>query len=74
MSLGRFSNASRRRCASRGRRRGGEGEEGWAWADERGARQQAQAEGLTLLKADKNTTGYFGVTQRPASPSPTTRR
>ena len=38
-------------------------------------RQQAQAEGLTLLKAD-NTAGYFGVyLDKPStSPSPTRRR
>lgn len=34
------------------------------------ARQQAEAEGLTLLKA-KNTTGYFGVhLNRPGQPKP----
>ena len=33
------------------------------------ARQQAQAEGLTLLKA-KNTTGYFGVCYKPGRPKP----
>ena len=34
------------------------------------ARQQAQAEGLTLLKAD-NTTGYFGVhLNKPGQPKP----
>ena len=38
------------------------------------ARQQARAEGLTLLKAD-NKAGYYGVhLTRPASPSPTRRR
>ena len=31
---------------------------------------QAEAEGLTLLKADNNTTGYFGVTQLPGRPKP----
>ena len=34
-----------------------------------GARQQARAEGLTLLKAD-NTAGYFGVNHRPGQPKP----
>ena len=33
------------------------------------ARQQAQAEELTLLVAD-NTTGYFGVTCQPGKPKP----
>jgi hypothetical protein len=33
------------------------------------ARQQAQAEGLTLLKAD-STTGYFGVNHQPGRPKP----
>ena len=33
------------------------------------ARQQAQAEGLTLLVADNNT-GYFGVYQYPGKPKP----
>ena len=33
-------------------------------------RSQAEAEGLTLLKADNNTTGYFGVTQLPGRPKP----
>ena len=33
------------------------------------ARQQAQAEGLTLLVA-KNTAGYFGVAHRPSKPKP----
>ena len=33
------------------------------------ARQQAQAEGLTLHKA-KNTTGYFGVCYKPGRPKP----
>ena len=33
------------------------------------ARQQAQAERLTLLVA-KNKTGYFGVTHRPGHPKP----
>ena len=32
-------------------------------------RQQAQAEGLTLLKAE-NTTGYFGVEINPGKPYP----
>ena len=32
-------------------------------------RPQAEAEGLTLLKAD-NTTGYFGVYHRPSRPKP----
>ena len=35
------------------------------------ARQQAEAEGLTLLKAD-NKTGYFGVNHRPGRPKPYT--
>ena len=35
------------------------------------ARQQAQAEGLTLLKADDNKTGYFGVyLNNPGKPKP----
>ena len=33
------------------------------------ARQQAEAEGLTLLKAD-NKTGYFGVCLKPGQPKP----
>jgi len=33
------------------------------------ARQQARAEGLTLLKADTKT-GYFGVSHRPGHPKP----
>ena len=33
------------------------------------ARQQALAEGLTLLKAD-NTAGYFGVSHQPGQPKP----
>ena len=32
-------------------------------------RQQAEAEGLTLLKSD-NTTGYFGVVLQPGHPKP----
>ena len=32
-------------------------------------RSQAEAEGLTLLKAD-NKTGYFGVCHRPGQPKP----
>ena len=35
------------------------------------AQQQAEAEGLTLLKAD-NKTGYFGVNHRPGRPKPYT--
>eukprot|EP00964_Phaeocystis_antarctica_P075736 scaffold46766_cov56-Phaeocystis_antarctica.AAC.1 len=31
--------------------------------------QQAQAEGLTLLKADNNS-GYFGVCHKPTGPKP----
>ena len=34
------------------------------------ARQQAQAEGLTLLLADNNKTGYFGVLHMPGRPKP----
>ena len=34
-------------------------------------RSQAEAEGLTLLKAD-NKTGYFGVNHRPGRPKPYT--
>ena len=38
------------------------------------ARQQAQVEGLTLLKAD-STTGYFGVIlPKPGYPKSPTRR
>ena len=33
------------------------------------ARQQAEAEGLTLLKAD-NKAGYFGVNHKPGKPKP----
>ena len=32
-------------------------------------RSQAQAEGLTLLKAE-NKTGYFGVNHKPGQPKP----
>ena len=32
-------------------------------------RSQAEAEGLTLLKAD-NKTGYFGVSHKPGRPKP----
>ena len=32
-------------------------------------RSQAEAEGLTLLKAD-NTTGYFGVNHQPGKSKP----
>ena len=37
------------------------------------ARQQAQAERLTLVVAE-NTTGYFGVQHRPGKPNPIRRR
>ena len=30
----------------------------------------AEAEGLTLLKADNNKTGYYGVTHQPGKPKP----
>ena len=71
VSLGRFSNAEQAAlCVARS-------PEGRAKAKKAGlgltseeARQQAQAEGLTLLKADNNATGYFGVTQLPGRPKP----
>ena len=39
------------------------------WRSLMRARQQAQAEGLTLLVAD-NTTGYYGVYHQPGRPKP----
>jgi len=70
VSLGRFSNAEQAAlCVARS-------PEGRAKAKKAGlgltseeARQQAQAEGLTLLKAD-NTTGYFGVCHLSGRPKP----
>ena len=33
-------------------------------------RSQAEAKGLTLLKADNNKTGYYGVNHIPGRPEP----
>ena len=33
-------------------------------------RYAQQAEGLALLKAENNTTGYFGVCHKPGRPKP----
>ena len=33
-------------------------------------RSQAEAEALTLLRADHNKTGYFGVVLQPGRPKP----
>ena len=38
-----------------------------------GPRWQAEAEGLTLIKADTKT-GYCNVSHKPGRPSPTRRR
>ena len=71
VSLGRFSNAEQAAlCVARSLEGRAKAKKAGLGLTSEEARQQAQAEGLTLLVAD-NKTGYFGVClNKPGNPKP----